>query len=204
MGECIFNVPSELWQSDLPQGYKCTLYVGRMVGQLKPMATNANFQQFSFEIHDAVDPTEMNLRYSTLERPAEELARWENVGDLVGVVIAHQGSKMDMVGAINFTRGCKWFATGYYPHSKDKRPLSGMPIEQSHNLVMISIPLLCGCIGVVLLPIAFYANAMKSSMYRQLNPPGYRTETARKIMEWVGANRAALTGGANPSLDPGL
>ena len=29
----IINIPPELYQSDLPTGYDCTMYVGRMAGR---------------------------------------------------------------------------------------------------------------------------------------------------------------------------
>src|SRR5579872_1521136 len=100
----IFAVPRELYSGDLKPGYECTLYVGHMVGQLRPLKTNANFSEFTFEMHDAIDPTEWILRYSLHEAPAEELARWETAQDMVGIVIAARGQRLFMVAAYNFTR----------------------------------------------------------------------------------------------------
>lgn len=203
MSQNIWNVPPELWRNDLPPGYECTLYVGRMAGRLSPMKTNPNFSEFVFEIHDADDPTEFVLRYHTLEAPAQELARWENVGDTVGIVIAHRGKRMSMVLAYNLTRG-KWFGTGYYPHVQDKRPGQEITITESHNLVMLSIPLLCTCIGFILLPIGFYLNAMKSQQYRVLNPTDFRGVTAKRIADWMTSDALRLASTGNPAIDPSL
>jgi hypothetical protein len=199
----IIGVPNDLWQSDLPIGYDCNLYVGQLTGRLQPMKANSNFSEFSFEMHDPEDPTEFVLRYTTLEAPAQELARWENAGDVVGVVIAFKGQKMFMVMAYNFTRR-KWFGTDYYPHAQDKRPLSDMSIRDSHNLVMISVPLLCTCIGIILLPLGLYANGLKSAQYRVLNPTSYRGVTAKRIADWITANASNFVASGNPALDPSL
>ncbi|HEY3783565.1 MAG TPA: hypothetical protein VGL56_20980 [Fimbriimonadaceae bacterium] len=203
MSRNIIHVPSELWQSDFPLGYDCNLYVGRMTGRLQPMATNQNFSEFSFEMHDPLDPTEFVLRYTTLEAPAQELARWENAGDTVGIVMAYRGQKMAMVMAYNFTRR-KWFGTDYYPHAADKRPLCNMSIRDSHNLTMIAVPLLCTCIGIALLPMGLYANFLKSAQYRVLNPTNYRGVTSKRIADWITSNANSFASNASPALDPSL
>lgn len=203
MGQSVVPVPKELWSSDLPPGYSCGLFIGRMVGSLRPLPDNPNFSAFSFEITDAHDPTEMLLRYTTLERPAEELSRWENAGDVVGIVMASKGARMFMVEAYDFTRG-KHFWTGYFPHVKDKRPLQEMTIQESHRLTMLGVVLVCTCVGFVLTPVGLYANAVKSSQYRQLSPDGYRAETAARIAGWIKSNANSLAAGGQPSIDPSI
>lgn len=208
MSKNVFNVPANLYANELPPGYQCTLYVGKMTGRLSPMKSNPNFVEFPFEITDAEDQTEMVLRYCAMIAPAEELARWENANDLVGIVIAWKGEDIFMVEAYNFTRK-KWFATGYYPHVQDKTPLGNVAYHTIQRYSQVGIMLgifsvlACG-LGILIIGGVIYASAQKTKQYRVLNPTDYRGVTAKRIADWITANAHQLAGSSNRSLDPSL
>lgn len=204
MSQNIFNIPPEIYQGEIPPDYRCTMYVGRMVGKLSPLQDNPNFKKFDFEIHDALDPTEMVLRYTTMEAPASELARWENVGDVVGIVIASNEKDLEMVLAYNFTRR-KWFSTGYYPHVRDTGIHNKLTVDQIRQYTMLCVPFIFVCgVGCIGLPIMIYLGVKKTQQYKVLNPTDFRGATAKKIADWITANAANLARSGNPAIDPSL
>ena len=189
---------------DLPAGYECTLYAGRMVGKLGAYGNTKSLQKFNFEMYDADDSTAMVLRDVTYEASAEELARWDNAGDTVGIVIASRGNRMEMVLAYNLTRR-KWFCTGYYPHAKDLGLASKMSVPDLESFSRFSFysVFLCG-LGLVLLPVAYILGSSKTAQCKVINPPGYRTETARKIADAIQANERLFVQRTGPAADPSL
>jgi len=204
MSKNVFAIPPDLYQSDLPNGFLCTLYVGRMTGKLGTVTQGGSLQQFTFEIYNEADPTEMAVRYVTYEAPAGELARWENAGDKVGVVIAHKGEVMEMVLAYNLTRR-KWFATGYYPHIKDHSLASKLSVAKLREYTMLSMVgvLLCG-LGVIGIIVCMFVSMQKTQTYKVLNPTDYRGATALKIANWITTNEAMFVQRTGPAADPSL
>jgi hypothetical protein len=204
MNQNIIAIPPELYKGDLPRGYQCTLYVGRMVGKLSSLPNAPSLQEFKFEISAVNDNTEMALCYLTYGAPAGELARWENASDTVGIVIAHKGKHMDMLLAYNFNRR-KWFATGYYPHVKDLSPASRVSVEnirQGFTLSMVAIAL-CG-LGLIALPFLMFLSLQKHQQFKVLNPTNYRGKTALKIANWITAQTDQVLPSASPAYDPSL
>ena len=204
MMENIFTVPPDLYQGDLPNGFLCTLYVGRMTGKLGSVTQGGSLPQFSFEIYDPTDPTEVVVRNVTYGAPAGELARWENAGDTVGIVIESKSETVEMVLAYNFTRR-KWFATGYYPHTRDHSLESKLSVDNLRQYMMISTVgiLLCG-LGLIGMIACMYLSMRKTQSYKVLNPTDYRGDTAAKIVQWITANADRISQRAVPTLDPSL
>ena len=208
MSKSVLSVPRHLWEGDIPAGYELHLFVGRLTGQLAPLESNRNFTKFAFTMMDPADPTELLLQYSTMEAPGDELARWENVGDTVGIVMAHKGDEMSMVMAYDFTRK-KYFGTGYYPHVKDTSPFGNTPYNQyrktMHGLFTVGMLMVMACgIGLAIIGIAMYYDVGKTKQYKVLNPTDYRGETVKKIADWITQNYSALGSSGNPALDPSL
>lgn len=208
MAKNIHAIPTTLYKDDLPDGYECYLYVGRMTGELKPTRPNSNISEFSFEMVDADDPTEMVLQMSVIRDPGEQLARWENVGDAVGIVVAFKGKEMFILEAYNFTRS-KWFATGYYPHRQNKSFLGNVSLYKLDKLsmpvIIISAPLIV-CMGIGLIPLGamLWVFSIKSKQCKIVSQPDCRWVTGKKIADWITANAAYLAGSANASSDPSL
>lgn len=203
--ENTFPVPQELWEGDLPDGCECELFVGRLIGELKPISPKESASYFTFEIPDVNDPTEFVLRYNTYGAPAEALARWENAGDTVGIVIATTKlNRMAMVQAYNFTRK-KWFTTAYYPHRKDMRPGQNVSLTTIRTLIAIGAPtVIVGGIGIIPLIISFYLQWLRTKQFNVLNPPDYRGATGQRIADWITANADTLLAGGPHAIDPSL
>lgn len=208
MARNVFPIPEHLYEGDLPSGYDCHLFVGRMAGRLSNINQNQRFTEFTFEIADASDPTAFVLRYSAPMASGEELARWENVGDTVGIVIAANGQKLSMVMAYNFTRR-KWFATGYYPHRKDRSRFGQQSWVETANstqaMIALGTSLILACgLGIFIVIAALSMSARRSRAYSILNPQDFRGDTAGKIATWIAANANSLGSGGNRSIDPSI
>jgi|GEM_PF-6509911 len=192
MSPNIIAVPQELYRNDLPSGFDCSLFVGQMVGRLGPHPGSQTLKEFNYQIPDPQDTTEVLLRDVTFESPAAELAKWENAGDTVGIVMAYKGERADMVLAYNFTRR-KWFGTGYYPHVRDYGIATRMTVGDISKYASLCLPaiLLCGlgCLGI---PVLMVIGMQKTAQYRKLNPTDFRGATAQRIAQWIAKNESQI------------
>lgn len=219
MAKNIHNIPVELYKHELPHGFQCHLYVGRMIGQLgqrEAMFRGRDIASFSFEMADATDPTLWILKYNTMGAEAEELARWENHGDLVGLVIQSRPKRLFRPGhislllAYNFTRQ-RWFSTDTYPHKKDLRPWSRiesnryLKIMHIIDVMMIPIAIITFVIGFLLLyPPFLLLKSRIFRLYKTINQSRYRRESAKPIADWITNNSGFFASSGNSSIDPSL
>lgn len=180
------------------------------LGTREGMWQGSAIPQFSFEMVDVQDPTIWILKYTTLGAAAEELARWENVGDTVGLVIESKKNRISLVMAYNFTRG-RWFATDFYPHRKSRALWSRMDFYKYMTLmnimggVMVLACLATLLVGTpVFLPLWLFCISRAFKQYKTIHKVPYRVATAQPIANWITAHARELAASGNPSLDPSL
>lgn len=203
-------IPPELYVDSVPPGYECSLYVGRMAGQLgttERLWKGQHYPAFTFEITDVDDPTIWLLKYHTFGASGEELARWENHGDVVGLVMASKANHIALVLAYNFTRG-RWISSDDFPHKQDSRPWTRMDFykfRKMMNLLLIPVILSSFCMAIVVLfPAWLFVMATAYKPFLTVNQSPFRRETARRIADWIAKNQGMLQGNADRAIDPSL
>ena len=207
MAQNVFQVPEELYRDGLPMGYDCTLFVGKTVGRLgttEGLLQGRPIAEFCFEMCNTADPTEWVLRYHVWDQAADQLARWDNAGDVVGLVIAkkRKRKRIDLVLAINFTRD-KWFSTDSYRHRRDYGLWNWMSFtwfKVFMNILSGAAVLTC---GVGFIPF-FYFGWRYYKQFKTVHACAYRRETAQRIEDWISSNRNWFLQHAHSSDDPSL